>query len=118
MLFAVNEPYRESGEVRSNVEDDVLCIAIDGHFGVRLSSEVREVIKDGLDSGIPKMIIDMRRVDYIDSSGIGTLVMAWKSMLNSGGRLQVLGVPEQARKILRFPPFAEDGLLNPEIFRD
>lgn len=118
MLLSVNEPQWESGEVRSNVEDDVLCIAIDGHFGVKLSSEVREVIKEGLDTGIPKMIIDMRRVDYIDSSGIGTLVMAWKSMTNSGGKLQVLGVPEQARRLLRFPPFAEDGLLNPEIFRD
>ena len=118
MLLSVHGPHRESGEVSSTVENDVLCIAIDGHFGVRLSSEVREVIKDGLDTGVPKMIIDMRRVDYIDSSGIGTLVMAWKTMVNSGGRLQVLGVPEQARKILRFPPFAENGLLNPEIFRD
>jgi len=116
MLLSVHGPHRESGEVRSTVEDDVICIAIDGHFVVRLSSEVREV--DGLDSGVPKMIIDMRSVDYIDSSGIGTLVMAWKSMVNSGGKLQVLGVPEQARKILRFPPFAENGLLNPEIFRD
>jgi anti-anti-sigma factor len=118
MLLSVHGPHWESGEVHSNVEDDALCISINGHFGVRLSSEVREVIKEGLDTGIPMMIIDMRRVDYIDSSGIGTLVMAWKSMTNSGGKLQVLGVPEQARRLLRFPPFAEDGLLNPEIFRE
>ena len=118
MVLSTSEPHSEAGDVRTNVEDDVLYIAIDGHFGVQLSSEVRDVIKEGLASGVPQLIIDMRRVNYIDSSGIGTLVLAWKSMMNAGGELQVLGVPEQARKLLRFPPFAQDGALNPEIFKD
>ena len=118
MGLSTSGPHWETGDVSANVEDDVLHIAIDGHFGVKLSSDVRDVIKEGLASGVPKMIIDMRRVNYIDSSGIGTLVLAWKSMMSAGGKLQVLGVPEQAKKLLRFPPFAEDGTLNPEIFKD
>lgn len=118
MLLSDHGPHSEAGDVHTNVEDDVLHIAIDGHFGVELSSEVRDVIKEGLASGVPKMIIDMRRVNYIDSSGIGTLVLAWKSMMNTGGMLQVLGVPEQVRRLLRFPPFAQDGALDPEIFKD
>ena len=116
MLQFVQEPKKRSGDVRTRFEDGVLRIAIDGHFNVGLSSEVREAIKSGLDAGVPEMIIDMRRVDYIDSSGIGTLVMAWKGLNRAGGTLKVIGVPEQARKLLKFPPFSKDGLLNPEVF--
>jgi anti-sigma B factor antagonist len=111
-------PIGSSGDVRARIEGDVMRIAIDGHFGLGLSSEVREVIKQGLDAGVPKIIIDMRRVEYIDSSGIGTLVMAWKGLMRAGGSLQLLGIPEQAKKLLKFPPFCEDGALNPEVFRD
>ena len=57
MVLSTSGPHREAGDVRTNVEDDVLHIAIDGHFGVKPSSEVRDVIKEGLASGVPKMII-------------------------------------------------------------
>ena len=117
-MNSVHGPKGNHGDVRATIEGNVLRVDIDGHFGMGLSFEVREIIKQGLDSGIPKIIIDMRHVEYIDSSGIGTLVMAWKGITGSGGEFEVLGVPENAKRVLNFPPFSTDGILVPEVFRD
>ena len=96
------------GDVDSSIENREMRINIGGDFSINLAPEVREVIKQGLDAGIAKMVIDLNEVKYIDSSGIGTLVMALKGVERIGAQLEVLGVPEQARKLLKFPPFCKD----------
>ena len=109
---------RDAGVVNSLIEGEEMHISIGGNFSISLVPEVREVIKKGLDAGIPRIVIDMRKVDYIDSSGIGTLVMALKGVERIGGKLQVLGVPEQAKKLLKFPPCCEDGEHRAGVFGD
>ena len=116
MLDSKADEGRMMGDVDMQIEGDEMHISIGGNFNVYLAPEVRDVIKHGLDAGLPRIIIDMRKVDYIDSSGIGTLVMALKGMERIGGELKVLGVPEQAKKLLRFPPFCEDGEFRAEAF--
>jgi len=106
------------GDVEARILGEEMHITIDGDFNVSLAPEVRAIIRQGLDAGIPKIVIDMRKVDYIDSSGIGTLVMALKGVERIGGKLQVIGVPEQAKKLLKFPPFIEDNVLRAEVFGD
>jgi anti-anti-sigma factor len=107
-----------SGDVDAVIDGEEMYIRIGGNFGIALAPEVREAVKRGLDARVPSIIIDMRKVDYIDSSGIGTLVMALKGVNRMGGRLQVLGVPEQAKKLLKFPPFCEDGEFTVGLFGD
>jgi len=104
------------GDVEARIIGGEMHICIGGDFSISLAPEVRQIIRQGLDAGVPKIIIDMRKVDYIDSSGIGTLVMAMKGIQRTGGKLEVLGVPEQAKKLLKFPPFCEDDVLKTEIF--
>ena len=104
------------GDVDCRIDNGEMLISIGGDFNIGIADRVREVIREGIDAGVPRMVIDMRKVDYIDSSGVGTLVMALKGIERIGGKLQVLGVPEQAKKLLRFPPFCEDGEFKPDIF--
>jgi anti-sigma B factor antagonist len=94
-----------NGTVESQIDGPIMKITIAGEFSITLAPEVRGIIKKGLDGGIAQMIIDLKRVDYIDSSGIGTLVMALKGVNRVGGELKVIGVPEQVKKLLNFPPF-------------
>ena len=106
------------GDVEARIVGEEMHISIGGDFSITLAPEVREFIRQGLDAGIPKIIIDMRKDDYIYSSVNGTLGMALKGIERIGGKLEVLGVPEQAKKLLRFPPFCEDDILRTEVFGD
>ena len=92
---------KTSGDVDTQIRGEEMHISIGGDFNIGLAPEVRDAIRQGLDAGLPRITIDMRNVDYIDSSGIGTLV---------------LGVPEQAKKLLKFPPFCEDGEFKTGVF--
>jgi len=44
-----------------------------------------------IDGGTRKLVIDLARVDHIDSSGLGMLIFSGGRMEQSGGRMRVAG---------------------------
>ncbi|NJP11502.1 MAG: STAS domain-containing protein [Leptolyngbyaceae cyanobacterium RU_5_1] len=61
----------------------------------QLCREVDEVVK----SGIRLVLIDLQDVTFIDSSGLGGLVNAFKSARIAGSKLVFCSVCEQARML-------------------
>ncbi|MCP4138658.1 MAG: STAS domain-containing protein [bacterium] len=54
------------------------------------------------DSGqYPSVIVDMKDVEFIDSSGIGTLVSAHKKMKANNGQFALLNVHEDLLNLLK-----------------
>jgi anti-sigma B factor antagonist len=49
-----------------------------------------------------KVRLDMERVDYVDSSGIGWLVGSHKRFREAGGQLLLARVPPIVEQVLRF----------------
>lgn len=46
-----------------------------------------------------KLRVDMGEVSFMDSSGIAVLLRAWKRMDSAPGRMTVVRVPAQAKKV-------------------
>lgn len=67
------------------------------HDWPELFDEVRAV----LDGGCRRFIIDLDRVPWMDSRGLGRLVALWKAVDESGGRLAVACGSERILNILR-----------------
>ena len=55
------------------------------------------LIKDGN----KKILLNLRDVDYIDSSGLGELVNAFTSMRSQGGELKLLNLTKRVRALLQ-----------------
>ena len=53
------------------------------------SSTFREIVKDLVNKGNKKMLLNLAEVSYIDSSGIGELVSGFTSVSNAGGVLVI-----------------------------
>ena len=51
--------------------------------------------------GAGKILIDLGRVQTIDSSGVGELVSAFTTVRNRGGRLKLLNLPSKVNDILQ-----------------
>ena len=51
------------------------------------SSTFREIVKDLVNKGNKKILLNLAEVSYIDSSGIGELVSGFTSVSNAGGSL-------------------------------
>ena len=51
----------------------------------------RRVLSSALDEGPEHVVLDLSHIDFIDSSGIGTLVQIDKKAKTAGGSLQIVG---------------------------
>jgi anti-sigma B factor antagonist len=65
------------------------------------SAELRDLVRDLAREGIRKILLNLRNVDYIDSSGLGELVCAFTSMRNQGGELKLLNLTKRVRSLLQ-----------------
>ena len=65
------------------------------------SSGVRDLVRALISDGIRKILLNLRNVDYIDSSGLGELVCAFTSMRSHGGELKLLNVTKRVRSLLQ-----------------
>ena len=49
----------------------------------------------------PTLIVDMSGVPYVDSTGVGGIINAHVSRLNSGRRFMLIGITERVRDLFR-----------------
>jgi anti-sigma B factor antagonist len=61
---------------------------------------VRNAVRDILQSGIKKIILNMAGINYIDSSGVGELVSTYTTVVNNGGQLKLLNLTKKLRDLL------------------
>lgn len=61
---------------------------------------LRAEIEASLDHSPDRVLIDLSQVEFIDSTGLGVLVMLLKRM-NSGGKIAVLGAKAPVRRLFQ-----------------
>ena len=69
---------------------------------------LREKVKDLIDAGAKKLVLDFTEVPYIDSTGLGFLAGSRVTAQNAGASLVLAGVNEHVKRILdgvRLTPF-------------
>ena len=73
--------------------DDIDIVVLSGRFIMADTPEVRERLKSLIDEGSGKLIIDMEKVTFIDSSACAVLISAFKNMQIKSGRLVLVTSP-------------------------
>ena len=53
---------------------------------------LREAVHEAVDAGATKILVNLKDVSTIDSSGIGELVAAFTTVANKGGKLSLFGI--------------------------
>jgi len=59
------------------------------------SKEMGKRIREAVEAGHNGVLVNMARVTYIDSSGIGELVSAFSNLRKAGGQLILTGVSKE-----------------------
>ncbi len=81
---------------------DVAVIDVSGRITLgEGSSSLREGIRELLNKGQRKILLNLGDVSYIDSSGIGELVWGYTSVANQGGTLKLLNLTKRVRDLLQ-----------------
>ena len=80
---------------------DVQILELQGRitFG-RGPEQVKSAVRKAVDGGVLKVILDLRGVEFLDSTGIETLVWANSLLVKHGGLLKLLNVRPQIHHLL------------------
>ena len=85
-----------------HMKEDVAVIAVEGEMvggpdATQLSDKLRDLIEDGK----TRVILDMERVDWMNSSGLGILIGGLTTVRNNGGDLKLLHLSKKLMELLR-----------------
>lgn len=69
-------------------------------IGDEVGPRIVELISDSLLEGAKMVVIDLEKVRYISSSGLGLLITLLTKMRNAGGELVLTAPSEHVKKLL------------------
>ncbi|WP_371258360.1 STAS domain-containing protein [Magnetospira sp. QH-2] len=81
-------------------QDKATVVAFQGDVDLESSPEARKILLAQLD-GCDLLLVDMSEVNYIDSSGIASLVESFQTGRAKGKRFALVSVSEPALRVLQ-----------------
>ncbi len=78
--------------VTHHQDGDFTVLSINGRFDALGARELKNVVSLLLDGKIKRFIFDMAGVNFIDSSGLGTLVGILRRVDKEGGLFRITGL--------------------------
>lgn len=69
-------------------------------LGMRLR-EIESTISDVAENGVERLILDLSGVEFIDSAGLGALMILYGNMKVRGGQLRLVAPGPKIREVLK-----------------
>ncbi|MCL2394173.1 MAG: STAS domain-containing protein [Acidimicrobiaceae bacterium] len=82
-------------------KDTYVVLAPEGKFNMVAAPTLKTRIDDLVAAGKARLVVDLHKVDFIDSSGLGALVAGTKVARKQGGDLRVAAAGDQVRAVLK-----------------
>lgn len=77
----------------------VWVLEVSGEIDFYSSRDLREKFQQVFDEKCSKLLVNLRKVSYIDSSGLATFVEALQRMKRAGGKLVLAGLAPAVRGV-------------------
>lgn len=88
-------------KIKEEMKGDVAILTLSGKLmGGPETAEVHDHIKGLISDGVKKVVIDLGKVKWLNSSGLGVLMGGLVSLRNVGGDLKLAQVAERVESLL------------------
>ncbi len=88
-------------QIAEQVLGDVLVMTLAGQVTLgEESTQLRNKVKGALGAGHKHLVLDMGDITYVDSAGLGTLVSAYSTVSNQGGKVKLANLTRRLREQL------------------
>lgn len=85
----------------TQVKDQILFISLEGDLiGETNGLELMDLVNDKINESIIHSAIDLSKVRYMNSSGIGVLITLLTKFRNKGGEVVLINPSDQIKKLL------------------
>lgn len=86
---------------------DELWVAPEGDLDIESADVVRGAVDECLGAGVPRLVLDLRGLTFIDSSGLRTVIEAARSAAARGIGFAISPGPPQVQRIFEVTGTAE-----------
>lgn len=63
------------------------------------ANKIRRDINDSINEGYNVILVDLEKIDFVDSSGLGALVAAAQNVNSTGGQMFICSLNEQVKML-------------------
>jgi anti-sigma B factor antagonist len=86
-------------DIETGESGDASVLTLRGEIDVYTAPRLRQAIIDQLEKGTRNLVVDLRKVDFLDSTGLGVLVGGLKRVKTQEGALSIVVTQEKILKI-------------------
>ncbi len=85
--------------VNHSTENGVAVLSVAGSLGADETQHLEEAVLGLLDKGETRLLFDFSDLDYINSSGLRILVLAYQRLKKNSGKVAICGVKDYIREV-------------------
>lgn len=100
---------------KSRKEGEVRVIELEGRLDVHSSLEVEQYIHECIDQKENKLLIDLKNLEYLSSSGLRVFIGILRRLKGGGGTLKLAQMNESIKKIFRIVELTELFDIHPSL---
>ncbi|MFZ5649800.1 MAG: anti-sigma F factor antagonist [Bacillota bacterium] len=96
-------------DIQIEITGGAMVVRLSGEIDLAVADTLRNSLESQLDNNpqVKNIILNLDRVTYIDSSGLGVMLGRYRRLSKHGGRMFIVGAAPQVKKVLDL-----SGLLN------
>lgn len=85
--------------VSANKENDVVVLTVSGRLDAEGNAAMEQVVLQALEDGDRRLLFDFENLDYINSSGLRVLIMAYQRLKPLEGRVGICSIRDYIQEI-------------------
>jgi anti-sigma B factor antagonist len=86
---------------KNDTATGVAVLRLDGRLNMVAAPRLKSAIDQTVESGQPRVVVDLGAVTFMDSSGLGALIAGLKKARQASGDLRITGVTQQVATVLK-----------------
>ena len=88
-------------DIQERDREGITMLDLDGRLTVgNEMGTYREAMQKLIAAGKHSIILNMQKVDYVDSTGLGALVMTYTTLNKAGGKIKLLNLTRRSIELL------------------
>lgn len=88
-------------DIATEQKNGVCRIALSGEVDVYTSPQLKQELVDAIETGCIDLVVDLEKVAFIDSSGLGVLVSGLRRVKERSGTMRLVCTRDNILKIFR-----------------
>lgn len=102
-------------QITERTEENIPIVSIVGDIDLEHSPKLREFLKPKSHKKTPRLLLDFSGVNYIDSSGLATLIEYFQAVQSFGGKLALASLSPRVKNVFEIVRLEQIFSLHPDV---